>query len=293
VVVLVLAVGVPTGGAGGTPAGAAPAPPYAPSLTGRAVNFALSGFEPDFDPLYRVIISATLHDGRRPGIALPDAMLVLSAYLEVFQPGTTPVLPDLLHPDRIATSLAGFLQGAAALVNAAGRTVYRGSLLAEIFGDNTVHIVLRLYPVKAPLSALPLQLKGTFTLYKNKTQRGALQAAGPPVALSALAVRPGRLPSWQTVVGGLSVTRPRMMGAPATRPPVRATPPPPPRVVSASRVIAGALGVTLGLVGIALACASLLRRHGRPATPAQSVLPKEAGERQDAGETADAGELSL
>src|SRR5689334_14898923 len=91
--------------------------PYAPSLSGHAVKFALSGFEPDFDPIYNVVLSSTLHDA---GTAVPNTMLVLSLYLEVFKPDTTPVLPDILHPNQNATNLAGFMQGKAVLVNAAG-----------------------------------------------------------------------------------------------------------------------------------------------------------------------------
>jgi hypothetical protein len=190
-----------------TPAGAAAAP-YAPSLHGKVVKFGLSGFEPDFDPIDRVIIAATLHDGRKGG--LPDAMLVLSAYLENFQPDTTPVLPDLLHPDHTATSLGGFLTGKAALVNAAGHVVYRGGLLAEVFLDNSVHLVLDLDDVGHP-AAPPLHLHGVFTLRKDLTLRGGLRAAGRP-ALPALVAPRAPAPSWQTIERSLSVPLPRMMG---------------------------------------------------------------------------------
>ena len=190
--------------------GAAAAAPYAPSLHGKVVKFGLSGFEPDFDPIYRVIISATLHDGRKGG--LPDAMLVLSAYLENFQPDTTPMLPDLLHPNQTATSLGGFLTGKAALVNAAGHIVYRGSLLAETFLDNSAHVVLDLDDVKAPAAGSPaLRLRGVFTLRKDLTLRGWLRAVGRP-ALPALAAPRAPAPSWQTIERSLSVPLPRMMG---------------------------------------------------------------------------------
>jgi hypothetical protein len=190
--------------------GAAAAAPYAPSLHGKVVKFGLSGFEPDFDPIDRVIIAATLHDGRQHG--LPDAMLVLSAYLENFQPDTTPVLPDLLHPDQTATSLGGFLTGKAALVNAAGHVVYRGGLLAEVFLDNSVHLVLDLDDVGAPAAGSPpLRLHGVFTLRKDLTLRGWLRAAGQP-APAALAVPRAPAPSWQTIERSLSVRLPRMMG---------------------------------------------------------------------------------
>ena len=65
------------------------------SLHGKIVQAGLSGFEPDFDRIDRVIIAATLHDTGTAPTALPDSMLVLSTYLENFQPDTTPVLPDL------------------------------------------------------------------------------------------------------------------------------------------------------------------------------------------------------
>lgn len=116
--------------------------PVTLTLTGTVVRAELSGFEPDFDPIDRVVIAATLRDTRPPAHALPDALLVLSAYLENFQPDTTPLLPDLLHPDRTATALGGFMQGKAVLVNRGGRTGYRGSLLVEVFRDNSAHLVL-------------------------------------------------------------------------------------------------------------------------------------------------------
>jgi hypothetical protein len=43
-------------------------------LQGKAVSFELSGFEPDFDHIYHVVISVTLHDRRPAGVALPDAV---------------------------------------------------------------------------------------------------------------------------------------------------------------------------------------------------------------------------
>src|SRR5262249_27079318 len=127
----------------GAPVGsAAQQGPYNPSLSGHAVKFELSGFEPDFDPIYNVVLSSTLHDA---GTAVPNTMLVLSMYLEVFKPDTTPMLPDLLHPNQKATNLAGFMQGKAVLVNAAGHIAYKGTVLAEIFLDNTVHAIVNMH----------------------------------------------------------------------------------------------------------------------------------------------------
>ena len=206
-----------SGGSGASPvvgdrasAGVA-APAYAPTLGGKAVHFGLSGFEPDFDPIYQLTVQATLHDRRPARLALPDATLILSAYLESFTPDTTPTLPDLLHPDTTATALGGFLQGKSALVNAAGRTVYKGSLLAEIFQDGTEHLLVDLYPAGGDPSAAPVRLQGILILAKGGAESGSLRAL-TPLSRAALAVPHGAAPSWQSVVAGLSVSRPQMMG---------------------------------------------------------------------------------
>lgn len=213
----------PTALAAATAQPAAPAAqPITVRLTGRIVKVELSGFEPDFDPVDRVIIAATLRDTRprAQSQALPDTMLVLSSYLENFKPDTTPVLPDVLHPDRTATSLGGFMQGKSALVNKAGRTAYRGSLLAEVFLDNSAHLVLDVERTGAgratgvPDTAPALRLTGALTLYKDLTVRGDLRSerALSPADIAALRVAPGRLPSWQTVVSGMAIHLPAMMG---------------------------------------------------------------------------------
>ncbi len=189
-------------------------------LTGKIVKVELSGFEPDFDPIDRVIIAATLHDTRPRARALPDTMLVLSSYLENFKPDTTPVLPDVLRPDRTATSLGGFMQGKSVLVNRAGRTSYRGSLLAEVFLDNSAHLVLDVERTSvtgrtsASDTTPPLRLKGSLTLYKDLSVRGELRSerALSPAETAVLRVAPGRLPSWQTVVSGMSIRLPAMVG---------------------------------------------------------------------------------
>jgi hypothetical protein len=188
---------------------------YTLSLTGTAVNFELSGLEPDFDPLYRVIIDATLHDRRPTGLALPDARLILSAYLEVFQPDTTPVLPDLLHPDQVATDLGGFLQGKAVLLNRGGQIVYRGSLLAEIFADSTEHLVVDLMPAISGKGVQPVRLQGVVTLHRGGAENATLRAL-QPLARAALDVPKGKEPSWKTVIDGISVHRPAMMGTGGT-----------------------------------------------------------------------------
>ena len=186
---------------------------YAPSFAGTLVRLALSGHEPDFDPIYRLIISARLHDPAPAGRALPDSMLVLSTYLESFSPSTTPILPDLLHPDQPADGLHGFLQGKAALVNAGGRIAYRGSLLAEIFKGNTVHLVVTLQRQGGSPLADPLRLQGIFGLNRG-AMHGSLRASGP-LDRAALAVPSRPWPSWQAVVGQLVVHPPPMLGTAA------------------------------------------------------------------------------
>ena len=170
----------------------------------------MSGFEPDFDPLYRVVVTGALHDRRPRGVALPDATLVLSAYLEAFQPGTIPVLPDLLKPNQDAANLGGFLSGKSALVNAAGKVVYRGDLLAEIFVDSSEHLIMDLYPVGDPEGA-GVRIQGSMTLRKGGAEVGALRAL-QPLAVAALAVPHGRVPTWQAVVQGMGVRTPAMLG---------------------------------------------------------------------------------
>ena len=268
---------------------------YAPSLSGRAVKFDLTGMEPDFDPIYSVVIAATLHDGRTAqaprstGTVLPDTMLVLSMYLESFKPDTTPILPDLLHPNTTATSLVGFLQGKAVLVNAGGQIVYRGSTLAEIFHDNSVHTVMTLYGAGANSAAPPLKMSGIYTLYQGGTERGSLQAAAPlpPAALAALVVPRGPSISWQTALNGDSIRFPTMVGtggngssAPSTpyAPPAPSAPTAVARVASAPashpQASSGSAAVPIAVGGAAvlvIVAAGLWarRRAARPAAPAQ------------------------
>lgn len=197
------------------PAERATAGTYALAFSGSAVNFDLSGMEPDFDPIYKLVVSGTLHDLRAAGHALPDATLVLSAYLEAFQPDTTPILPDLLHPNQTATDLGGFLTGKAALVNRGGHTVYRGDLLSEIFADSTEHLIVDLYRVGAPPDAAAIRLQGVVTLKKGGGESATLRALSP-LAPAALRVAPGSRPSWQSVIAGMTVKVPTMMGTGGT-----------------------------------------------------------------------------
>ncbi len=188
---------------------------YALSFAGDPVDFQLSGLEPDFDPIYKVTVSTKLHDLRPKGSALPDATLILSAYLEVFQPDTTPILPDLLHPNQTASDLAGFLSGAAVVVNDGGHVVYRGSLLAEVFQDSTEHLIVDLDPVKGGPNRGSVRLQGPIVLHKGGKESGKVTAL-QPFARAALAVPRGRLPTWQAVLNGLTVQKPAMMGTAGT-----------------------------------------------------------------------------
>ena len=184
---------------------------YTATLHGRIVQAAMSGFEPDFDPIYRLIISTTLHDQRG---ALPDSMLILSLYLENFQPGTTPELPDLLDPNHVATNLGGFMQGKVVLATGRNHIRFRGSLLAEVFLDNSVHLIVDLNRAGAPETTPALRLKGHFTLHKDYTLVGTVSAVRgltPPEVAALQGPRDGTV-SWQTIVRGLAVSRPPMMG---------------------------------------------------------------------------------
>ncbi len=268
-----------------------PAAPYTPTLVGKVVRVEVSGFEPDFDPIRRVIISASLRD-RRTAHPLPDTMLVLSSYVELFQPGTTPVLPDLLHPDQIATSLGGFMQGKAALVNASGQTVYNGTLLGEIFLDNSVDLLVDLNPVHGGPIAPTVRLKGRFVLNKDRSVRGNLQA---PTGgqLSGLAAPVKAAVPWQRVVDGLTVHPPAMMGTSsggkASSPTLHSALNPTSAVSATTPVITlrtlyFAGGAVLALLGVMLLWAPWQRKAGAtrvsgdnsptPSTPAGAPDPQ-------------------
>lgn len=246
-----------------------PASPYTPTLVGKVVRVELSGFEPDLDPIRRVIISASLRD-RRTTHPLPDTMLVLSSYVELFQPGTTPVLPDLLHPEQIATSLGGFMQGKAALVNASGQTVYNGGLLGEIFLDSSVDVVVDLNPVHGGPTAPTIRIKGSFVINKDLSVRGNLQA---PTGgqLGGLAVPVKAAVPWSRVVDGLTVRLPLMVGTSsggkASSPTLRSALNPTSTVSATTPVITPrtlyfAGGAVLALLGMLLLWAPWQRKAG-------------------------------
>ncbi len=185
------------------------------TISGHVVKFGLAGFEPDFDPIDRVIISGSLKNVRVDGHALPDAMLVLSLYLENFSSTTVPVLPDLLNPNQTAEGLGGFMQGKAVLINAAGIKVYQGSLLAEVFLDNSVHTVIDVTPpadvAAADALSHTIRLLGTFTLDKSLKVSGKLSSGGT-LSSRALDVPRGQPVSWQSVIAGEQVHLPPMVG---------------------------------------------------------------------------------
>jgi len=150
-------------------------------MTGHLAGFRLAGIEPDGDPLYQVVLQTKLSASQ----GIPPVNLIVSAYLENFTPDTTPILPDLLHPNRTAQNLGGFLQGKALLTDDAGEVLFIGSLLAEAFLDNSNHIVTSLDGTGAGYGGHG-RLKGIFRLRKDGLLRGTLSGK---IALPATARR--------------------------------------------------------------------------------------------------------
>lgn len=243
----------------------AAAPPAGLTLAGAVVQVESSGAEPDGDPLTHVVMDIRLHASQPADGALPASRLVLSTYLEYFQSGTAPILPDLLHPERTATRLSGFMQGKAALLNAAGQVVYRGSLLAEVCADNSVRLVVDL---ERP-GAAPLRLVGIMNLHRDLTLAGILRVTPSLRAVDAAALRApsGPAPAWQDIVRGLTVRRPLMVGLGRAQqyavPPVPPRPrgpmtAPPPQAIAArvrggvGPLVGGAGTLLLALLGMAV-----------------------------------------
>jgi hypothetical protein len=191
---------------------------YSVQMHGRFAVFSQAGFEPDGDPIDRAVISATLHDAKLA--AYPDCTLVLSMYLENFLPRTAPELPDLLHPNKVATSLAGFFQGKAALVRGDGHIAFWGSVLAESFFDNSVHVALALSREGAAADEPPLDILGSFKVDGTLSLGGNLHATDGLTRNSLAALQTSayrHVPvSWQSVVSNLTVAVPRMMGTGGT-----------------------------------------------------------------------------
>lgn len=232
-----------------------PAEPYAPSLHGKVVSFKERGRALNGDSIDTVVIVDTLHDARPAGERLPDTMLVLDGYVENFQPATAPTMPDLLAPTRPAANAVGFMQGQSALVNAAGHIAYRGIMMAEIFRDASMHLVLSLNQAGTTTGGSVLHLGGVLRLVKGGTQVGGLFALRG-LAFGALAAWPGRQQTWQTVVQSMHVQLPRLQGGAAQRRPA-AQPTPRPAVSSLSwlthrTVQLIAYGLAVVLAGVAL-----------------------------------------
>jgi hypothetical protein len=140
---------------------------YAPRVQGAVAGFRLAGIEPDGDPLDQVVLETTL----LPSAGAPRLHLIVDAYLENFQPDTTPILPDLLHNTQTAQNLGGFLSGKALITDGTGNVLYLGSFLAEAFLNNTNEAVMRLYGNGAAYGSSGA-LKGTFNLNKHGALTG-------------------------------------------------------------------------------------------------------------------------
>jgi hypothetical protein len=109
------------------PSSGKPTHAFRASLTGSTIYSSLSGFEPDFDPIVRIII--VTHAYAR---GLPPLNLLLDAYIEQFQSDTQPVLPDLIHPKvALSSTLGGFFSGKAMIVGPSNQILYSGNMLAE------------------------------------------------------------------------------------------------------------------------------------------------------------------
>jgi hypothetical protein len=149
----------------------------------------LSGVEPDGDPLYQVVLQTRLAASR----GIPATHLIVEAYLENFQPDTTPILPDLLHPNQTARNLGGFLQGKALLTDDSGNVLYLGTIVVEAFLDNSNHLAMTLTGSGAA-SGGGGRMLGIFTLHKDGSLSGSLKGtlSLPPKARGQLTAERGR-----------------------------------------------------------------------------------------------------
>jgi hypothetical protein len=143
---------------------------YAPRIAGRIAASRLSGVEPDGDPLYQVVLQTRLSASH----GVPATHLIVDAYLENFQPDTTPILPDLLHANQTAQNLGGFLQGKALLTDDAGNVLYIGTVVVEAFLDNSNHLAMTLAGSGAAFGGKG-KLLGAFSLRKDGSLAGSLK----------------------------------------------------------------------------------------------------------------------
>lgn len=183
-------------------------------LTGRVVGYRLSGIEPDGDPIDQVILSTTLASAH----GIPRLHLIVSSYLENFKPDTTPVLPDLLHPQHDAQNMGGFLEGKSLITDDAGDILYVGDFLAEAFFNNTNHAVFSLSG-RGPARGGHVTLKGIFTLHRDASLSGTLSGTItlPAAARAQLRAHAGRtMRSIKDIISAVTVHPAPMMGRSTT-----------------------------------------------------------------------------
>ena len=153
----------------GATAAAASTAKFHGTFAGNVIWYYPAGFEPDFDPIERVIIQTTLHSPHTPPMTL-----ILDAYLENFKPDTTPILPDLIHPNiQLSTTLGGFFTGQAIVVAPSDRIIYTGMMLAEAFitPHGVQHMILRLTGQGAALGGV-MNLDSVFHVNKSFAVHG-------------------------------------------------------------------------------------------------------------------------
>lgn len=194
---------------------ASPAPKSVDNFHGRFVGniiyFNPAGFEPDFDPIERVIIQTTVRSPRTPPMTL-----ILDAYLENFQPDTTPILPDLINTKiQLSTTLGGFFTGQAIVVAPGGHVLYTGLILAEAFlsPQGVQHMILRLSG-QGPASGGVMNVDSVFHAYKSSVVSGSLygKVTIPPAARRALNAPGSRKLSLNQILKDFNVPRPSQKG---------------------------------------------------------------------------------
>jgi hypothetical protein len=191
-------------------------------FVGNIVYFNPAGFEPDFDPIERVIIQTTVRSPHTPPMTL-----ILDAYLENFQPDTTPILPDLIHPKvQVSSTLGGFFTGQAIVVAPGGHVLYTGLMLAEAFltPQGVQHMILRLSG-QGPASGGYINVDSVFHAYKTSVVKGTLygKVKIPPAAMQALRSPGNRSLSLNQILKDFNVPRPTQQGTGGNGRPGRGT----------------------------------------------------------------------
>ncbi|MGI8826383.1 MAG: hypothetical protein ACR2JC_12185 [Chloroflexota bacterium] len=188
---------------------------YSPAIRGSVAGYRLAGIEPDGDPLDQVALNTRLSGSAR----VPSLRLIVNSYLENFKPDTTPILPDLLHPNRTAHNLGGFLQGKVLLTDGAGNVLYIGSFIAEAFLDNSNRAVMSMDGIGAA-SGGGARLKGTFYLRKGGSLDGRFTGhiSIPRAALRQIAAQRGaRMKKLQDIMNTVIVKPAAMVGRSTAR----------------------------------------------------------------------------